>query len=268
MKATHFFSSHPVFRHDEFAAFLEALGGRSARTTDSILAYHVRTGRLLRVRRGLYATVPHGFDPGTFPVDPYLLASNRARDAVLAYHSALQFRGKAYSIHHRFPYLTGQVQQAFEFRGQTYVAVPFPKRLRDRKAELSGVETVAHAGGSVRVTNLERSLVDVLARPDLGGGWEEVWRSLELVEFFDLDQVVEYALTLGGATTVAKVGFFLEQHRESLMVEEHYLARLGRHAPRQARYLERSRREPGKLIARWNLIVPPAILEPAWVESP
>ncbi len=39
-----------------------------------------------------------------------------------------------------------------------------------------------HAGGIVRVTAFERTLVDVLDAPDLGGGWEEVWRSLEMVE--------------------------------------------------------------------------------------
>ena len=70
-----------------------------------------------------------------------------------------------------------------------------------------------------RLTSLDRTLVDVLHRPDLAGGWEEVWRSLESVEYFDLDSVLEYALLLENATTAAKVGFFLEQHREPLMVE-------------------------------------------------
>ncbi|OGA43455.1 MAG: hypothetical protein A3G24_12650 [Betaproteobacteria bacterium RIFCSPLOWO2_12_FULL_62_13] len=65
----------------------------------------------------------------------------------------------------------------------------------------------------MRATTLERTLVDVFARPDLAGGWEEIWRSLETVEFFDLDVVVQYVLLLENATTAAKVGFFLEQHQ-------------------------------------------------------
>jgi len=43
---------------------------------------------------------------------------------------------------------------------------------------------------------LERTLVDVLDAPEHGGGWEEIWLSLESVEFFDLDAVIEYALKL------------------------------------------------------------------------
>ena len=59
-------------------------------------------------------------------------------------------------------------------------------------------------GLDVRVTGLERTLVDVLNRPDLAGSWEEIWQSLESVEFFDLDKVLEYVFLLENATTAAK----------------------------------------------------------------
>ena len=64
----------------------------------------------------------------------------------------------------------------------------FPK-----KHAASGRE-VDRAGLAVRVTSLERTLVDVLDRTDLSGGWEEIWRSLEMVEFFDLDVVIHPAV--------------------------------------------------------------------------
>ncbi len=63
-------------------------------------------------------------------------------------------------------------------------------------------------GLEVRVTGLERTLVDVLDRPYLSGTWEEIWRSFDSVDFFDLDKVVEYSILLGNAITAAKVGFF------------------------------------------------------------
>ncbi len=79
---------------------------------------------------------------------------------------------------------------------------------------------------AISVTGLERTFVDVLNRPDLAGSWEEIWRSLESVEYFDLEKVASYVDFLGNATTAAKVGFFLEQHRESLMVDETYMKTL------------------------------------------
>ena len=55
-----FFEKHPVFNHDEFVAFHSATGPRSPKTRESLLAQYVKAGRLLRVRRGLYAVVPSG----------------------------------------------------------------------------------------------------------------------------------------------------------------------------------------------------------------
>ena len=109
----------------------------------------------------------------------------------------------------------------------------------------------------------------MLDRPDLSGGWEESWRSLASVEFFDLDRVVEYTVLLGSATIAAKVGLFLSQHREKLMVEESHLASLRKRKPRAPHYLEPARHgEPGdgKFISEWNLIVPRGLAERTWEE--
>ena len=45
-------------------------------------------------------------------------------------------------------------------------------------------------GMDVRVSSIERTLVDSLHRPNLSGGWEEIWRSFESVNFLDLDQLI------------------------------------------------------------------------------
>jgi predicted transcriptional regulator of viral defense system len=105
-----------------------------------------------------------------------------------------------------------------------------------------------------------------LDAPDYGVGWDEIWGSLESIEFFDLDFVVEYALRLSSALTIARVGFFLEQHRETLMVEERHLEALRSRAPKRRQYFERRKRKGGKLVHRWNLIVPNEVLERSWEE--
>ncbi|MFO7971691.1 MAG: hypothetical protein R6U40_08060 [Desulfobacterales bacterium] len=154
----------------------------------------------------------------------------------------------------------------FAFRSHVFRGTKFPKALLRAGKEYFGVSAGESSGLEIRVTCLERTLVDVLDRPDLSGSWEEIWRSLESVEFFDLDKVLEYTLLLGNATTGAKVVFFLEQHRESLMVEDRHLRVLHGLRPRQPHYLDRSRRKSGRLISGWNLMVPDEILERAWSE--
>ena len=261
-----FFAKNLVFTYEEFVAFLNSEGTRSRKTREMHLRYFVKKGRIMRVRRGLYCVVPPDVDPVDCPVDAFLLTSKMTDDAVLAYHTALEFHGAAYSLHNRFLYLTARRPRQIEFREYHFRGVLFPKILRDVKKETFNVKTAERAGLDVKVTNLERTLVDVLDRPYLGGGWEEIWRSLEMVEFFNLDQVVEYALLLKNATTVAKVGFFLEQHQEPLMVDEVYLERLREQRPRKPLYMERGDRKAGHFVPDWNLVVPDSVFRRSWVE--
>jgi len=226
---------------------------------------HAAAGTLLHLRRGLYATVPRGADPQRHQVDPYLVATKLVDHAIVAYHAALQFHGKAYSVWNRFHYVTRPRQRRFAFRGLEFVPVQVPAALRGLGDLGGGVAEHRHVGGVARVASLERTLGDVLDAPERSGGWEEVWRSLELVEYFDLDAVVAYARVLGSALTAGRVGLFLEAHREPLMVETHHLGALRELAPAQPRYLD-ARRERGRLVAGWNLIVPEGILARSWTE--
>ena len=261
-----FFRRHPVFTGDELAEHLSSNGPPGARTQESLLAYYTRTGRLVRVRRGLFAVIPPGADCDTYPVDPYLVAARLTRDSVLSHHTALEFHGRAYSVWQHLTYLASRPVEPLTFRSHIFRGTRFPEALLRSGKEHSGVLTRERAGMPLRVASLERTLVDVLDRPDHSGGWEEVWRSLESVEYFDLEKAVEYALLLDNATTASKVGFFFDQHRETLMVEERHLKALRDRRPRQPHYLDRSRRGSGNLVAEWNLVVPTEVAERSWAE--
>ena len=261
-----FFRQHPVFTGDELARHLARSGSNGARTPERVLGYHTKAGRLRRIRQGMYAVIPPGVDGDIYPVDPYLVAAKMTPDAVLSHHTVLEFHGRAYSVWQHFIYSAERPAETLTFRDQVFRGTKFPQALVRSGAEYHGVLTVERFGMPLRVASLERTLVDALDRPDLAGGWEEAWRSLEAVEFFDLDEVVEYAMLLGNATTTAKVGFFLDQHRESLMVEDHHLKVLEKCRPRQPHYLDRSKRGGGKLVAQWNLVVPEEVLTQSWAD--
>ena len=263
MKVREFLATHPVFRLEEYRAFLKSRGSTNDQTLHASLRYHVSQGNVLRIRRGLFAAVPPGFTPENVPVDPYLLTMGLADECVVAFHAAVQFHGKAHTVHHRYHYLTRPRRLPFRFRGQEFIAVGDPPWLGGKD---SGVVEEFHAGGSVRVTSLERTLVDLMIHPQYGGGWEEVIRSMDSVEFFNVDRVVEHAVASGNATAVARVGFYLEQRREELLLEEKHLEALQRHIPGQLRYMDPARRHPGRLIGRWNLVVPLRVLERQWEE--
>ncbi len=266
MKLRTFFRTHPVFTVEDFAGFLSSDGTHNLRTQESLLTYHAKAGNIVRVRRGLYASVPPGASPENFPIDPFLLASRMTKDAVLAYHTALEFHGKAYSVYEQFTYLADKSMPLITFRTHLFKGVRYPQALLRKKTESFDVMRADRSGMAIWVTGLERTFVDVLNRPDLSGSWEEIWRSLETVEYFDLDKVVLYVDLLGNATTAAKVGFFLEQHRDTLMVDEAHLKAFRDRCPRCPHYLERSQRKAGRFVAAWNLVVPEEVYGRSWEE--
>ena len=257
-----FLAKHPVFTRDELESALQADYSTDDNAVNARLAHHVRAGHVIQIQRGLYASVPAASEPASFVPDPWLVASKLAEDAAIAYHSAFQLHGRAYTVSSEYVFVSSRSVRAKEFRGCSFRRVSPPKAIRETEQEQFGIETVDRLGQDIRVASLERSLVDVLDRPDLGGGWEEIWRSAESVEYYDLRQVVDYALLLRNATTAAKVGFFLDQHQEQLMVENGHLDRLRQARSRQPHYMDRS--TPGRLVSDWNLIVPEQVLSRSW----
>lgn len=268
MRHTTFLRRHPVFTREELAAHLASRGGVGPRTGEAFLAYYTRAGRVVRIRRGLYAVIPGGADSNSHPVNPYLIAARLTTDAVLSHHTALEYHGRAHSLWQHFVYSSARPAKPVIFRSQLFRGAKFPAALMRAEAQHFAVDESEQKGLAIRVTSLERTLVDVLHRPSLSGGWEEVWRSLESVEFFNLDAVVEYAFLLGNATTMAKVGFFLEQHRDALMVDECHLQPLRDHRPKQPHYMDSLRRQPGRIVADWNLVVPEDVLTRSWADIP
>ena len=269
MKLDEFFTLNKVFTLKELEHNLSKNQSSFAKnsTLYNLLTYHQKQGHILRIRRGLYYSVPKGLDPTHCPVDPFLVASKMAEDAVIAYGSALDFHGKLHTIQSRVIYLTKKrVMASFDFRDIKYQAVAIPSALKAAGQETFGVQSIDRLGQPVFVTSLERTLVDVLDRPYLCGSWEEIWLSLESIEYLDMDQVLKYALLLANSTTIAKLGFFLETHREALMIPEHYLEELRKHCPVKPHYMDRNQNQSQKMIAKWNLVVPLSLINRSWEE--
>ncbi|MFC1586042.1 transcriptional regulator [Fibrobacterota bacterium] len=207
-----------------------------------------------------------GSDPDSYQVNPCLIASKLTSDAVLGYHTALEFHGKAYTVFRRYYYISSSKSLPLEFQSNEFLRAPVPPSLQMKNKAHFGTSTYKISGVDIRVTDLERTFVDVLDRTDLGGGLEEVWRSLESIEFFDMDKVIKYVRLLSNSTTAARVGFFLDRHRESLMIEEKHLKPLRKLRPGQPHYFERGKRKDCQFVKDWNLLVPVSLMNKSWEE--
>ncbi len=266
MKLEIFFAKNPIFTFDEVAAYQPTTSSQTS-TLYNMLAYHTKRGHIIRIRRGLYYSVPKGSNPIECPLDPFLIASKMASDSILGYSTALDLFGNLHSLKNEFVFISkNHNAKPFLFRGVIYKAVSLPTGLLKSGNESFAVAEINRSGGKVLVTTLERTFVDIFDRPSLCGSWEEIWKSLESIEYLDLEKVFQYALLLGNATTNAKLGFFLETHQERLIVENDFLDALSKYRPKRPHYLERAEKGSSRLFPRWNLIVPDSIIDRKWEE--
>jgi len=267
MKLDNFFSTQPVFTYKEFVSYLDAQGTSNPNTQRELLAYHIKQNHIVRIRRRLFAVVPRAIAvPSTFIVDPYLIASKVSEDAVLSYHTAFDIHGVAYSSFYSFYYSLMSHIGLFQFQNHSFKRIQFPSELIKHNKQLFAVETRDRLGLDVKVTSLERTLVDVLNKPNLCGGWEEIWQSMSHVSVLDIDLIIAYAFLLDNATLIAKVGFFLEQNQIEYAVTDKQLAKLEARRPRSKHYFDKTDKSVGQLIPRWNLVIPVNIINKNWEE--
>ncbi len=162
LKASDFIARNPIFRFETFVAAHTA-DGRSPATSAAILRYHVKTGRLHNMRRGLYASVG--------PLDPWVLGSRLTRDAIIAYDGALSFH-KLAGLGHSISFATKERSKPFSWNEVVYSGIR-PVYLPD------DVEGCERSGQVLKVTSIECTLVDLLDRLDLAP------EPLELYECFE-----------------------------------------------------------------------------------
>jgi len=268
-----FLNKFQVFRLEDLNEFIKTKEPEKIidpDTRNNLLAHYIKQGRLQRVRREVYQTIPPGESSENYSLDPYLLASKLSDDAVLSHHTALEAHAKAYSIFNTFYYWTKkEIRYPFEYQGVKFKAVQQPKISLEKKQENFGIKLIYRKEQVLKVTTLERTFVDVLDRPKLAGSWEEIWRSLASIDYFDIDEIFQYCSLLENATIFAKVGFYLEQNQKRLAITDRELDKFSKFKPQGPHYLERQSisTKAGKLFQRWNLIVPDEVLEETWNEN-
>ncbi len=250
-----FFSANPVFRRDDYAAAVGRLS--QDRVVTAMLTQHLQAGNIRRISRGVFASVPKHADAETWSVDRFLAASRLRPCSTIAYHSALELQGCAYTEGHDVQVIAKGDPGMFETTGLVCRFVNPPRGF----APPDGIVTVDRLGQDVKVTTVERTIADLFDRHDLVGGTEELFNSLDLVVRIDCSALVRYVRALNKATVAGAVGYWLKSEQMRLDIPESALDELRTIMPKQLRYALGARSGKGKAASDWNVILPVNVLE-------
>lgn len=195
-----------VFSFQEASRMLSCPG----QALHAILYRLVRKGKLLRIKRGLFAFNVRGNGPSQtgYPQNWYVVGRALAEKApyFFSYYTAMHLHGMTTeSVQTLFMSLAKQRRLSANLKIPLYwVAV--------RPETFWGLEElwVTHEE-KVWASNLERTIIDILDRPDLSGGILEIARGLELVKRkIDYRKLAAYARRFGSFAAAKRLGFLCE----------------------------------------------------------
>jgi predicted transcriptional regulator of viral defense system len=258
MKTLEFFATHPVFSLDEASTAFGLPGGRSG--TVERLKYHVETGRLKPMIRGVYAVIPPGGKAEEFRPDPFLVAAAFRPEGVFSHHSALELQGVAHSVWNECTLYAEGRRRPLLVNGNNVRFLEHPAPMRTDSGGHWGTRKIERQGKLLLTTGPERTLVEGFRRPRLAGGLEELVTSASGFAVLDLTLLDEILQRYSIANLWAATGWFLERFRKTFHVPDEFLNHMEQHRPRSPHYLERNRRG-GVLAARWNLILPKDLMQ-------
>lgn len=187
---------------------------------DSYLAeslYHLRrNGWIVSLRRGLYAL--SSAVPGVAAAHEFEIAMALTQPAAISYWSALNFHGLTEQTPRHVFVLTTTDASAPRMRGPGsrpsgggyQVGETVYRFVQVKPERFFGVHREWIGDARVWITDLERTLLDGLARPRLCGDFAEVLHAFQTgLAQLDMQQIADYALRLDAAT-VKRLGWVLE----------------------------------------------------------
>jgi len=257
MDTSTFLQTHRVFNLHEAVRVLAPSGGRKA--TLERLKYSAARGKLKKLARGVYASVPPGVEPAKFQPDRFLVAAALRPDAVFSHHSALELLGAAHSEWRLCTAYSARRSQPFDLDGLELRFLSRPLSLVRHQAVDLGIRSVRRLDRELRVTGPERTLIEGFRRLDLVGGAAEFVESVAGFSVLDLPLLFELMNVFGQKGLWSAVGWFLETYRTTFYVSDADLMVIEKHVPKAPLYLARDQRG-GVLMRRWNLIVPDALV--------
>ena len=216
-------------------------GDGSIETARSAIKRLVNKGMVVKIRNNKYTCI-NGIDKQPL-ADRFQIASSLTPTSYVSFHSAIEFYGYTDQVYYEVYVSSLTKFNQFEFDGYTYKCVLVKKQ--------SGVE---YRNG-VRVTDLEKTLIDLIYGLNKIAGLEETFANIQLLPKLKEKQLLKYLQEYDNQFLYQKTGFLLEPLKERLNISEAFFINCKEHLGKSKRYLVNDSRKV-TYNKRWKLIVP------------
>ncbi len=214
--------------------------------SDSAAAWQIRKflekGYIERVRRDLYAVI--SLETGQPIPNRFQIASSVTEDACVSHHSAFEYYGYANQVFYEVYVATGKRVRPFSYDGIDYYPVSY-----------RGTAGVMEMENGVRVTSLERTVIDGIADFEKIGGIEELLRCMLLIPSLSPDYLLSALDLYHCGKLYQKTGYILEMFQEDLGLPDSFLDECEKHLPDSKTYFS-TEKDGFVFHKRWRLFAP------------
>jgi len=213
-----------------------------------LLSSLVKKGAFDRVKPGLYVRIPANVvaNKGLYAEDSVMIASRIARPYYIAYHSALSLHGIAEQFGYTV-YIASTVQK--KATGYRDFLI---KPVRLTKKRFFGFEEIEYAGKSVRVSDLEKTLIDCMDKIKYCG-IEELMKAIqEAASRIVWNRFLEYLDRMNEQILIHKAGCLLDMINKP-EIPENVIRKLQSRLSQNIYYMEPGVR--GIYNKKWKIIM-------------
>jgi predicted transcriptional regulator of viral defense system len=214
-----------------------------------LLSDMTRRGLLMRLKRGLYYIIPYEQNPESFMPDWHLLAEYLVQGAsyYIGYYSALQ-------IHNLItqPSLKEQIVVSRQITPSIIKIkdVPFQFIFHNNKHFFGTRKIWIDNFHKVVCSDLEKTVIDCLFKPDYAGGIVEISRAIYLSRNkINFSTLLEYAKRFNSQAVIKRLGFLLE----ILEIETNIIDALKKLKTKSIVLLDTELPKSGKIITKWSI---------------
>jgi len=232
-----------------FAGALGALPSSKEGAVKQLLSDMTRRGLLMRLKEGVYYIIPYEADAESFMPDWHLIAKYLVADAehYIGYYSALQIHDLITQ-----PSLKEQIVVSKQMHPSALLIkkIPFQFIYHNEKHFFGYKKIWVDSFNKVLCSDLEKTFVDCLFKPDYAGGIVEVAKAMTMTkDKTNYYQLLMYAKQFNSQAVIKRLGFLLEilEINTSIIEELHNL--------KTASYVTLDTELPktGKHISRWSI---------------
>ncbi len=240
-----------VFTAHEAASIV---AGADRRALWKALQEAVRHGFLRRLTGGRYLIIP--LEAGVerrWSAPMYEVARILVPEGSIGYWSAVRYWNWTTQLP-RVVYIQSLKQS---FRRPKPVLGNEYRIVRLKQGKFFGFERIS--GSAYRVTDKEKTLIDICDRPDLAGDLQDFVSAVtEGASEADFDRLDEYLMRMPNTSAVKRLGFLLSTWSKAPAKVENYLEKWSTRVAK-GRILLHPAHRSGRSIIKWQVIAPPPL---------